>query len=185
MPGFLRDIIKFLTNYVIAYIPFYTIRYAWYRRVLGWHIGRKTTLMMGLFTQMAGLRREPSQRVFIGNHTVINYKCLLHVTGGVRIGDNVSISPGVWIISGKHDINDPENKSIYQPVVIEDYAWIGSRATILCGLTIGRGAVVMAGAVVTKDVPPFAVVGGVPARVVGERQLKDPSYELDYRPFMA
>ncbi|HST89139.1 MAG TPA: hypothetical protein VLJ14_12245, partial [Ktedonobacterales bacterium] len=58
----------------------------------------------------------------------------------------------------------------------------GARATILAGVSIGEGAVVMAGAVVARDVPPFAVVGGVPARVVSERRLRNPSYQIAFRP---
>ncbi|HEU5439754.1 MAG TPA: acyltransferase, partial [Ktedonobacterales bacterium] len=91
-------------------------------------------------------------------------------------------SSGVWLVTGTHDMNDPDFRDEYKAIVIDDYAWIGSRATILAGVTIGRGAVVMAGAVVTRDVPPFAVVGGVPAKVVGERKLKDPAYRIAYRP---
>lgn len=184
MRDIVRDFIKYLTNYLICYIPSYTIRYAWYRRVLGWYIGPGATLMLGLYVQTAGLRRRSDQKVRIGSHSIINYKCLVHVTGGLIIGENVSISPGVWLLSGSHDINDPEHSSIYLPIVIEDYAWIGARATVLGGITIGRGAVVMAGAMVTRDVAPFTIVGGVPAKVIGERKLRDPAYTLDFHPFM-
>jgi acetyltransferase-like isoleucine patch superfamily enzyme len=71
---------------------------------------------------------------------------------------------------------------VFRPLVIDEYAWIGSRATILGGVTIGRGAVVRAGAVVTQDVEPNSVVAGVPATVVGTRELSTPSYMLNYRP---
>jgi tetrahydrodipicolinate N-succinyltransferase len=114
--------------------------------------------------------------------TVINHGCLIYTTGGLVIGRNVSISAGVWMVTGTHDLSDPDFRDEYKPIVIDDYAWIGARATILAGVTIGKGAVVMAGAVVMRDVPPFAVVGGVPARIVGERSLKDPAYSLKYRP---
>ena len=97
------------------------------------------------------------------------------------IGDNVSVSPGVWILTDEHDIDDPDFPEVLSPVRIEDYAFIGSKAMILPGVTIGRGAVVGAGAVVTKSVAPFDVVGGVPARVIGRRG-SEPRYELDYRP---
>jgi maltose O-acetyltransferase len=65
------------------------------------------------------------------------------------------------------------------PVVIEDFAWLGSRAMVLPGVTVGKGAVVAAGAVVTRDVPPYAIVGGVPARVIGERE-RGLDYAFDY-----
>ena len=80
-------------------------------------------------------------------------------------------------------MNHPQFIDTYKPIVICDYAWIGMRATILGGVTIGEGAVVMAGAVITHDVPPYAVVGGVPAKVIRQRELQQPAYSLNYRPF--
>lgn len=179
----IRDILKYITNHIINHIPSYTIRYLWYRKVLGWYIAPKATILLGLHVQMAGLRSS-GRKVRIGTDTVINYGCLVHVTGGLVIGEHVSISPGVWLVSGSHDINDPEHNSIYRPIVIEDYAWIGMRSTVLGGVTIGKGAVVMAGAMVTRDVPPFAIAGGVPAKVVGQRELLNPAYSLNFHPFM-
>ena len=173
--------IKYATNHIINHIPSYTIRYAWYRKVLGWCIGPNVTILLGLHVQMAGLRSS-GQKVRIGKNTVINYNCLVHVTGGLVIGENVSISPGAWLVSGSHDINDPNHESIYRPIVIGDYAFIGMRATVLGGVTIGEGAVVMAGAMVTRDVPPFTVVGGVPAKFIAQRELRNPSYQLDFHP---
>jgi O-antigen/teichoic acid export membrane protein/acetyltransferase-like isoleucine patch superfamily enzyme len=173
--------IKYATNYFIAYIPSHTIRLAWYRRVLGWDIGHGVSILMGAYIQMTGIRTS-GRRVSIGNGTVINQKCLIYTSGGLVIGSNVSISAEVALITGTHDINDPEFPSDYRPIVIDDYAWIGTRAMILQGVTIGQGAVVMAGAVVTKDVEPFAVVGGVPAKPITERTLRNPAYRLIERP---
>ncbi|HEY7973729.1 MAG TPA: acyltransferase, partial [Ktedonobacterales bacterium] len=126
--------------------------------------------------------RASGALVTIGEGTVINRGCLLYTTGGLHIGKQVSISAGVWLITGAHDIAAPGFPARFHPITIEDYAWIGSRATILAGTRIGEGAVVMAGAVVTRDVPPFAIVGGVPARQVGTRPLTDPAYDLSFRP---
>lgn len=173
--------VKYTTNYIIAYIPSHTIRNTWYRGVLGWDIGRGASILMGPYIQMTGIRTS-GRRVSIGNGTVINQKCLIYTSGGLVIGDNVSISAEVALITGTHDINDPEFPSDYRPIVIDDYAWIGTRAMILQGVTIGQGAVVMAGAVVTKDVEPFAVVGGVPAKQITERMLREPAYHLIERP---
>src|SRR5262249_44051849 len=114
-----RDTIKYLTNHVINRIPSYRLRYAWYRHVLGWHIGSKTTILLGLHVQMSGIRSS-GRKVHIGKHCVLNYQCLLHVTGGLEIGDNVSIAPGAWLVTGSHDINDPLHRSIYRPIVIGD-----------------------------------------------------------------
>lgn len=173
--------VKYVTNYIVAYVPSHTIRHAWYRRVLGWDIGRNVSILMGPYIQMTGIRTS-GRRVSIGNGTVINQRCLIYTSGGLIIGNNVSISAEVALVTGSHDINDPEFPSDYRPIIIDDYAWIGTRAMILQGVTIGQGAVVMAGAVVTKDVEPFAVVGGVPAKPITERNLRNPSYRLIERP---
>ena len=181
MKQVLTATIKYLTNHVINHIPSYTIRHGWYRRVLGWTIGPNASILLGQHIQMAGVRAS-GRKVVIGKGTVINHGCLLYTTGGIIIGEQVSISAGVWLVTGTHDINHPQFVDSYKPIVISDHAWIGMRATVLGGITIGEGAVVMAGAMVTHDVPPFAVVGGVPAKVVGNRDLCDPSYSLNFRP---
>lgn len=109
-------------------------------------------------------------RIYIGQHTNINKKCVLDGRGGLRIGDNVDIAQEVNIWTEQHDYNSPSYKSVNKSVVVEDYVWISSRATILPGVSIGRGAVVACGAVVTKDVPPLAIVAGIPAKIIGQRK---------------
>src|SRR3990167_2794487 len=84
----------------------------------------------------------------------------------------------VIIYNSEHDINSEDFEPIYGEVEIEDYVFIGPRATILPGVKIGKGAIVAAGAVVTKDIPEFAIVVGVPAQVIGERKNKNPHYKL-------
>lgn len=181
MKRVLAAAIKYATNHIIAHIPSYTVRNAWYRHVLGWRLGPHVVIFMGQRVQMARVRKSV-QKVSIGKNTIINWDCMLYTTGGLAIGENVSISAGVWLVTGSHDMNDPQFIDTYKPIVIGDHAWIGVRATILPGVTIGEGAVVMAGAVVTHDVPPFAVVGGVPARAIRQRELQEPAYSLNYRP---
>jgi maltose O-acetyltransferase len=88
------------------------------------------------------------------------------------IGNNVDIAQETNIWTLEHDIHDDYHRDKGGDVIIEDYVWIASRVTILPGVTIGRGAVIAANAVVTKDVPSMAVAGGVPARVIGERKSK-------------
>ena len=175
----LNALIKYMTNHLIAHIPLHRIRLAWYRRVLGWQIGPRATLLLGQRVQLGGIRHT---KVSIGKGTVINEGCFLYITGGLLIGENVSVSAGVWMVTGTHDMNDPQFPDDYRPIVIGNHAWIGVRAILLAGITIGEGAVVMAGAVVTRDVPPYAVVGGVPARVVSQRKLQNASYQLDFSP---
>lgn len=170
-------IIKYLTNHIINHIPFHGLRMTWYRRVLGWQVGPEVVIFLGLYAQMLGVRSN-GRKVSIGKGTVINWNCMLYTTGGIVIGEHVSIAAGTWLVTGTHDIDDPNFTDSYHPIVIGDNVSIGMRATILGGVTIGTGAVVMAGAVVTRDVAPYAVVGGVPAKVVRERELKEFSYSL-------
>lgn len=179
--GLSTALAKYVTNHVISHVPSYTLRHAWYSRMLGWRVGEHASILMGQHVQMGGVKSSRG-KVSIGRGTVINWDCMLYTTGGIVIGENVSIGAGVWLVTGTHDMNHPEFVDYYKPIVIEDYAWIGMRATILGGVTIGKGAVVMSGAVVSRDVPPYAVVGGVPARVVSQRALQEPVYALDFHP---
>jgi len=104
----------------------------------------------------------------MGNHSTINEECRLDNRGGITIGDNVSISAQVCILTADHDPGSPTFAGRERAVRIDDHVFIGTRAMILPGVTIGRGAVVAAGAVVTEgtQVPPGSLVMGVPARVV-------------------
>lgn len=181
MMDIFRDVIKYMTNHIINHIPSFTMRHAWYRIVLGWYIGPKAFIFMGLHVQMPGIRTS-GKKVFIGKGSLVNHGCRFHSGGGIVIGENVSISAGTWLITGTHDINDSQFAVSYKPIAIGNYVWIGVRATVLSGVTIGEGAIVMAGAMVTRDVPPYAVVGGVPAKIIGERDLCNPSYTL-YHPY--
>jgi acetyltransferase-like isoleucine patch superfamily enzyme len=119
--------------------------------------------------------REP-RRITIGNFSSIGDHCILDGRGGLTIGDSVNFSTGVWIWTMQHKINDPDFEVETAPVVIEDFAWLSCRTVILPGVRIGKGAVVAAGAVVTKDVEPYAIVAGVPAKKIGER-----SHDLRYQ----
>jgi maltose O-acetyltransferase len=105
---------------------------------------------------MSGVR-SCGKKVHIGKGTMINWDCMLYSTGGLTIGENVSISAGFWLVTGSHDINDPLFPAAYKPIVIGDYAWIDMRLTVLCVVIICEGAIVMAAAVVTHDIPPYDV----------------------------
>ena len=162
----------YLCNHIINEFPLLSARMFAYRTV-GVRIGSQTTLLMSIEMQHC-------DELTIGNNTVINQHCLLDGRGGLRIGDNVNISSHVLLVAGKHDINDGhEFQGSIQPIIIEDYVWLCTRSTILAGVTVGRGAVVAAGAVVTKSVNAYDVVAGVPAKKIGERNT-DLAYNLVY-----
>ena len=93
---------------------------------------------------------------------------------------DIAQETNIWTL--EHDINDDYHISKGGDVIVEDYVWIASRVTILPGITIGRGAVVASGAVVNKNIPPMAIVGGVPAKIIGERKNKL-LYTLNYKPW--
>lgn len=120
--------------------------------------------------------RNHSQ-LFIGSGSIIGDYAMLDARNGIEIGENVNLSTGVQIWSEQHDHRDPSfkcNSDESFKIVIGNRAWLGPRTIVLHGVTIGEGAVVAAGAVVTKDVPPFAIVAGIPARIIGyrNRELK-------------
>lgn len=103
----------------------------------------------------------------IGKNVFINHGCTFLDIGGITIEDDVLIGPKASIITESHPLNPAERKALLvKPVVIKRNAWIGAGATILSGVTVGENAVVAAGAVVSKDVPPNTIVAGVPAKVI-------------------
>ena len=165
----------YLLNKRLVNIPFHQLRNLFLGLFLG-KIGKGTSFLMGV-------EIREGKNIKIGKHSVINANVLLDGRGGqLTIGDNVDIAQETNIWTLEHDPHSDYHKDSGADVVIEDYAWIASRVTILPGVRIGRGAVVASNAVVTKDVPPMAIVGGVPAKVIGERNsaLK---YTLSYQPW--
>ena len=113
----------------------------------------------------------------IGAHSFIG-RAELAVHAPLTIGACVCINDGVKILTASHDVTDPGWRTLTKPIVIEDHVWIATNAIILPGVTLGRGAVVAAGAVVVKDVPPFGIVAGNPARLLDKCRVQ----HLDYQP---
>lgn len=179
---FVVRVLAYTTNYIAAHVPSYTFRRLWYQRVLGMKFGEGAAVHLGCHVWFYGPGQIRRDGVIIGPNSRINRDCRLDVRGGLEIACNVSISPEVAILTAEHGVDDPEFRVYTERVIIEDYAWIGTRALILPGVTIGRGAVVAAGAVVTRDVPPLAIVGGVPARPIGKRSEHALAYALDGHP---
>jgi len=168
----------YVGNNVIARFPNERVRNAYLRRILGVKIGQDTHVSMRWF--VTGYWIGPN--ISIGNNCVINREIYLDGRVGVVIGNNVNVSFQTCILSLHHDHNDPAFSAIGNVVTIHDHAWIGARATLLPGVTIGEGAVVAAGAVVTRDVAPYEVVGGVPAKKIGERN-RDIGYLTKFSPY--
>ena len=159
----------YIPNHIIAHIPFYALRHFYYRVIMGINLGKKSSIHLNVFIH--------GRNIQIGTTTTINRNCFMDGRGSLQIGNNVSISPHVHLITCDHE---HQSRTFYfkaGKIIIEDYVWIGSRATILPNVKIGKGAVVCAGAVVTKDVSPYTIVGGVPAKLIGER-----TKDIDYKP---
>jgi maltose O-acetyltransferase len=117
--------------------------------------------------------------VLIGPYTTVGNDAFLDGRDGITVGSSVNIAAEVRIYTREHDVQSTDFAEIGAPVVIEDFAYLGTRVTILSGVRIGRGAVAASGAVVTHDVPPYAIVGGVPARPIGTR-TEDLHYRLGH-----
>ena len=167
------DALIYVCNRMVAHFPSSGLRHFFYR------CGMKFDIAPGAFL-MSGIWFDTRGNCLIGKNSVINQDCRLDNRGGIFIRENVSISPGVHLITADHDIDSPRCAGRQAPITIEKLVFIGSRATILPGVTIGEGAVVAACACVTKDVEPYTVVGGVPAREIRKRK-RDLYYETYYR----
>ncbi len=160
--------IEYMVNDVLPHIPFWNLRKA-YLKLIGVKIGKGSFLMKRCYMMSPWL-------IQVGEHSHINRDCTIDARGGISIGNSVSISHAVKLMTGSHDIQHKNFPGIYAKICIEDYAWLGVGCIILKGVTIGKGAVVAAGSVVTKDVPAFTVVGGIPAH-----KIKDRKQQLDYQ----
>lgn len=158
---------------MVGHVPCHAFRLWWYRHICGVQIGSRSSVHRRC-------RMYRPSRIVIGSGSIINYGVLLDGRSGLLIGDNVSISEGTVILTLGHDIDDPGFGLQGERVCIEDYSFVGSYARILPGVRIGEGAVVGVGAVVTKDVAPYTIVGGVPARYIRDRS-RDLRYQLNHR----
>ncbi len=170
----LRSVLIFGANKIVAKLPGHKLRVAYYRHVLGWEIGPNSSIHTGL-TVFGGRKG-----VKIGRNSTLQLDCLIAGTGmdsDLTIGDNVAIAYRAMIVIGSHDVNSPSFEGVLAPVTIEDRAFIGAGAIICPGVTVGEGAVVAAGSVVTKSIPPYGIVGGNPAKLLGERR-RDLDYEI-------
>lgn len=156
--------------HLVGFVPSHHFRRFFYR-LGGVRIGKGSTLHMGI-------RFYNPCNIEIGEDSIIGEGTVLDGRDKLIIGNHVDIASEVMIYNAEHDVRDPSFRAIHAPVVIEDYVFIGPRAIILPGVRVKKGAVVGAGAVVTKDVEEGWIVGGVPAKKIGERGVKDLNYKL-------
>lgn len=173
-------IINRLSNYLldfelmllrwIGHVPSHTIRNIKYR-FFGIKIGKGSTFHMWA-------NFYDPKNIEIGSDTTIGDHAFLDGRDKLTIGSHTDIASSVMIYNSEHDLEKEDFSAIVAPVEIGDYVFIGPRVIIMPGVKIGKGAVVAGGAVVTKDVDPFTIVGGVPAKLIGERKEKNPNYRL-------
>jgi len=179
-----RSAVQIIGGYVSSFISYYLYRVSLtpshhirnfiYRSVCGMKMAKKAVIYYGAEIRM------PSN-IIIGKGSIIGDNSILDGRNGITVGENVVFASNVRIWTEQHDHRDPwfrcETQE-HKPVIIDDRAWIGSHTIILHSVHIGEGAVVAAGAVVTHDVPPYAIVAGIPAKQVGERN-HDLQYVMD------
>jgi maltose O-acetyltransferase len=162
----------YFANRVVPRVPIHKFRLAFYRRVMKFTIGKSSAIFMDAWFDAKG-------GFVLGEYCVINQKCRFDTRGGIEIGNNVSISAEVCVLTADHDVKTKNMNGRKRKVTIGDFVFIGTRAMILPGVTVGRAAVIGAGAVVTKDVPDYAVVAGCPARHIGTRE-EGFDYDAEY-----
>jgi acetyltransferase-like isoleucine patch superfamily enzyme len=144
----------------VGYFPSHTLRRLFYF-LLGFRFPKSSVVYSGLEV------RKP-KGVIIGNNSIIGHDCILDGRKGIQIGENVNLSTGVWVWTLQHDPQSTLFETKGGEVIIEDYAWISCRSIILPGVKIAKGTVVAAGSVVVRDTQPYTIVGGIPAKKIGE-----------------
>ncbi len=160
--------------HIVGIIPSHHIRRFFYR-LAGVRIGKGTSIHMGT-------RFYDPRNIRIGEDSIIGEDAVLDGREKLIIGNHVDLASEVMIYNSEHNVDSKHfaavESVVQAPVIVEDYVFIGPRAILLPGVTIKKGAIVAAGAVVTKDVEECKIVGGVPAKEIGERKEKDPHYKL-------
>lgn len=155
---------------LVGFIPFHTIRNLIYQ-IVGLNLGKGSTLHM--WANFFSLKK-----INIGEDTIIGNHVFLDGREEIKIGNHVDIASNVQIYNSQHDIDSEDFNAILKPVLIEDYVFIGPSVIILPGVKIGKGVVIAAGAVVSGDVPEMSVYGGVPAKKIRDRNVKNLNYKL-------
>jgi acetyltransferase-like isoleucine patch superfamily enzyme len=164
------DLKLFLIHAVSLHIPFWCLRrFVFVSSGVG--IGKGSVIHMGC-------KFFEPKNIQIGEDTIIGDGAFLDGRDKLKIGSHVDIASQVMIYNSEHDVDSSDFVATSAEVDIEDYVFLGPRVIILPGVKIAKGAVVAAGAVVTRDVDEFSKVGGIPAKPIGERKNKKPTYKL-------
>lgn len=165
-----KSALLYLSIKMLGHLPSQNLRRFMLRQFFGADIARNAVLY-------GGFEIRSPRKLKIGKSSVIGHRAVLDARGGLIIGSNINMSSEVMIWTAQHNYRDMNFETDFKAVTVGDYAWLGPRCIILPGVTIGEGAVVAAGAVVTKDVEFYTVVGGVPAKKISDRP-----HDLDYNP---
>jgi maltose O-acetyltransferase len=173
---FVGSILAFGYNGLVGRLPSRTLRRLYLGAYLG-ALGRGTGVQMGC-------RFLHGRKIYLGDRNVVNFGCLLDGRRySIRTGNNVSIGPEAAILTLGHDPQSPDFADQGGGVVIGDRVWICYRAIVLPGVTIGEGSVVAAGSVVSRDVEPYSIVAGSPAKPVG-RRTTELNYHCKFSPWL-
>jgi acetyltransferase-like isoleucine patch superfamily enzyme len=140
----------------------------------GIKIGNNVSILDRTIIECTGVIRNLGNGLIIGNNVGIAQNCFIQVRGDVKIGNNVIFGPNVSVFSENHNFSDPtkfinEQGETRKGVCIEDGVWIGTGSIILDGVTIGANSIIAAGSIVNKDVLPYSIVGGIPAKIIRMR----------------
>jgi acetyltransferase-like isoleucine patch superfamily enzyme len=165
----------YVLNHLVNRIPLVSLRMRAYA-ALGVEFDERSSTQISL-----GVEMWSGHRLAMGARSTIGQRCYLDARAGLRIDSDVSLSREAAVLTATHIPDDPEFNATLAPVHLERHSWIGMRALVLPGVRIGEGAVVAACAVVSSDVEPYTIVGGIPAKVIRTRH-SPMSYRLDWRP---
>jgi acetyltransferase-like isoleucine patch superfamily enzyme len=155
-------------NTIITHVPSHCVR-QWWLRALGVQVGPTVSVFRGVTVQ-------GSRGIVLDEGVVVGWRTHLDGRGGLHIGAQTAVASDVHLITAEHRPDSPTFEQRNAPIKIGVRAWLATRSMVLPGVMVGDGAVVAAGAVVRTSVEPYAIVGGVPARTIGQRER-----DLDYR----
>lgn len=164
----------YIFNFWITNFPIHFVRILYLKYILRIKIGKRTFIHMGCFFE--------GNNTIIGDNNVIGRWCFFGGGGTITVGNNVSITSKTYIFSSTHDVNSPSFAMKYTDVVIEDYVWIGANAMVMPGVKIEKGAMLAAMSTATKNIPPYTIFGGTPAKEIAKRS-SELNYSLNYSPY--